>query len=319
MYHASFAPATGAGRMTNRPGIDGRNRCTVRVFALALLLVGLQAACVRRDVLGEARSLAWQGDEAGAIATLREHLASKPGDREARKVLIRLLGESRDLDAAKREAGLLASQLEPGDPTAWIELGAAFELAHEFERALAAYDEARDRAPQSPLGPRMGGMRAARWGELEIASERLELALRRGAKDARFFHALGVVRLKRGELEGAEWAYERGIAADPDHVANVLGLATLAALRGKPDVALKWYTELAERRPRSRGAWLGQAWALFELGRIDEAEARLGRARALGASRQVIDRMRAAWRARQRTKPANAPNQGSATPRAEGL
>ena len=107
---------------------------------------------------------------------------------------MRLLGLTGELVAARAEAEELGKRLGPDDPTAWIELGHALELAHQYDQALEAYDAAGAAAPASPVGPREGGMRAARWGEAEWARPRLEEATRRGANEPEVWHALGLVR-----------------------------------------------------------------------------------------------------------------------------
>src|SRR5262249_52988342 len=161
------------------------------------------------------------------------------------------------------------------------ELGHAYELAHRFEEALASYDTAASVAPQSPDGPREGGMRCARWGEVEEARPRLEEAIKRGANDAETWHALGLVRLHMNDYDGAEEAYRRGFAADPKASENLLGLATVAVMKDDAAAALSAYDALAARRPRFGGAQLGRAWALAKLGRTDEARRALDRAEQL--------------------------------------
>jgi len=130
-------------------------------------------------------------------------LATHPDDTDARRLLIRLLAVASDLPAARTEVELLAKSLPPGDPSAFIELGHAFELVHQFDDALAAYETASERAPGSPLGPREAGLRAAHWGEWDVARTWLEEALRRGARTPEVWHALGLVRLNLHDLDGA--------------------------------------------------------------------------------------------------------------------
>ena len=52
------------------------------------------------------------------------------------------------------------------DPIPRIELGHAYELRHEYEKALEMYDRAAEVAKADPRGPREGGMRAARGARL---------------------------------------------------------------------------------------------------------------------------------------------------------
>jgi tetratricopeptide (TPR) repeat protein len=209
-------------------------------------------------------------------------------------MLIRLLAFNADLNGARAEVSELERLLPQGDPLPWIELGHAFELVHRFEEALAAYDTAASVAPESPAGPREGGMRCARWGEVEEARPRLEEAVKRGANDADTWHALGLVRLHQKDYDAAEDAYRHGLAADPGASENLLGIATVAVIKDDAPAALAAYDALAARRPRFGAAELGRAWALAKLGRAEEARRALDRAEQLGAPRDNVARQRAA-------------------------
>jgi tetratricopeptide (TPR) repeat protein len=261
-----------------------------------LPLVALSAsACfsARQPARQEAALLAEKGRYADAARVLRTRLSEEPRDVEARRLLVRVLALSGDLGAAQREAGALAKRLGSTSPVPFIELGYALELAHRYEEALALYDHAGAVAPRDPTGPLTGGLRAARWGEAELAAPRLEEALRRDPKSARAWHALGVVRLRLGDLPGAELAYRSGLQADPNAVENRLGLATLAVTRDDPAAALEHYNALLAARPRFADGWLGRSWALLRLGRLDEAERALASGLELGANRDAAARQRA--------------------------
>ena len=239
-----------------------------------------------------ARSLVREHHEDAAIRLLRSRLVSNPDDEAARKLLARVLALTGDLVAARREVEALAGRLGPGDPAPYIELGRVFELAHRYEDALSAYDQAAEVAPQRSDGPREGGMRAARWGESEQAVPRLEEAVRRGARDAETWHALGLARVHTGDMPGAQSAYRASIAADPRSAEGWLGLATLALMRGDALGALDAYGQVLARRPRFAPAELGRAWALGSLGRKEEAAQALDRAEALGAPAANVARQR---------------------------
>ncbi len=260
---------------------------------LSVVLLG--AACAPQTPVERAQQLVRLHREAEAIATLRTHLGRHPDDVPARRLYVRVLAYSGDIDGARREVAELEKRL-PNDPVPWIELGHAFELAHRFDEALAAYDTAASVAPSSPAGPREGGMRAARWGEPEEAVSRLDEAVRRGARDAETFHVLGLARLNLRDLDGAEDAYRQGLRADPKSTENLLGLATVAVVRNDPAAALSAYDAIVARKPSHAGAQLGRAWALAKLGRHADAERALDRAAELGAPAVNIDKQRRAIR-----------------------
>lgn len=233
--------------------------------------------------------------EGDAKKLLQDHLAKHPDDVAARRLLVRVLAFSGDLDGARAEVAEL-DRRHPNDPLSWIELGHAFELAHKFEEALAAYDTAASVAPGNPAGPLEGGKRAARWGEAEEAIPRLEEAVKRGARDAETFHVLGLARVHQRDYEGAADAYRRGLAADPKSTENLLGLATVAILRDDPRAALAAYDAILVQKPTYGAAELGRAWALAKLGRRGDAERALDHAGELGAPRENIDKQRRALR-----------------------
>ena len=155
------------------------------------------------------------------------------------------------------------------------------------------YDQAGAVAPSDPSGPREGGMRAARWGEVEWARPRLEEAARRGANDAPMWHTLGLVSIHGHDLETAERAYAAGLRADPHALDCRLGLATVAALRDRAETALIEYDAILAERHDWAEPHLGRAWALRRLGRKDEAKAALVEAERLGApSREIAEQRR---------------------------
>jgi tetratricopeptide (TPR) repeat protein len=258
-----------------------------------LVVAALLAGCAQ-SATDRAQSLVRQHREEEAVATLRERIRVHGSDLAARRLLVRVLAFTGDLVAARVEVEELAKLLPAGDPTPAIELGHALELGHRYDDALAAYDEAANVAPSSPEGPREGGLRCARWGEVAEARPRLEEAVRRGARDAETWHTLGLVRLHLGDHDGAEEAYRAGALADPKGAESWLGLATVAIARGDATKALAAYDEVIARRPRFGPAQLGRAWALSRLGRKDEAARALDRAEELGASPSSVAHQRAA-------------------------
>jgi tetratricopeptide (TPR) repeat protein len=136
-------------------------------------------------------------------------------------------------------------------------------------------------------------MRAAHWGELELAEPRLAEAVRRDGKNASAWHALGLVRAQQEDLAAAAKAYQFGLSADPQALENRIGLATLALLQAEPAEALKHYDAVVAARPKFADAELGRSFALLQLGRLAEADASLERAESLGANRRAVQAQRA--------------------------
>lgn len=257
----------------------------------------------------EAMILAEAGQTKAALELVERHLEKEPRAALERRLAVRLSGSVGDLARAERHAHALERDLGASSPVPALELGHALELSHRYEEALAAYDEAGRAAPSDPAGPRTGGLRAAAWGEPELAEPRLREAVRRESRDARVWHALGLVRARLGDLDGAERAYRSGLAADPRGTDNRIGLATLGLLRDDPRAVLREYEAVLEVAPRFADAQLGRSWALVRLGRFEEAARALDLAERLGADRQSLVRQRR-WLLSER-----AANQGGRSPR----
>jgi tetratricopeptide (TPR) repeat protein len=256
-----------------------------------LLVACLPAACAKPPTpIEQAALLSQKGQDAAAISVLTAHLAKHPRDIAERRQLIRLYAVTSDLGKAEREAAELARFLPENSPLPWLEMGHALEIAHRYEEALSMYDRAAEVAPKDPIGPRIGGLRAARWGELELSAPRLEEALRRDSRAADVWHALGLVRLRLGDIDGASGAYRSGLVADPAALENRIGLATVALKRGEPAEALRQYDRVLAARPGFGDGYLGRAWALIALGRLGDAAESLEEARRHGADSRSIDR-----------------------------
>jgi tetratricopeptide (TPR) repeat protein len=256
--------------------------------ALCLACALLLSHCTRQDAVQDAVLLASQGEEAKAIALLEGYLREHPNATRERQLLVRLHASVGNLGKAEQHVTALARTLGEHSPVPWLELGHALELQHRYDEALEAYDRAAVAAPTDPTGPRVGGLRAARWGEMDLAAERLTEALRRNPRDATVWHAWGVVELKRGNPQTAQKAYESGLLADPASSENHLGLATLALQRKDHAAALRHYDDVVRLKPTSGNAHLGRSWALIMLGRVQEAREALARARDLGGDREAI-------------------------------
>jgi Flp pilus assembly protein TadD len=274
----------------------GRVRAAVQPFFAMILAAAVAlptlGCATERDIIGQALVLTDRGRYADARALIEKRLATHPEDQKARRLLVRVSGLEGDLGRARRAAEDLAAHSPPGSPEPWVELGYALELAHRYDEALALYDRASELAPRNPLGPKTGGMRAARWGERELARPRLEEALRRDSRDAEAWHALGLVCLGLGDHQSAEQAYRSGLMADPHALENRVGLATLAFAQSRPELALHEYEAILAERPKQTAAMLGRSLALIQMGRLDDAESALSEAAARGADRDVIRRQR---------------------------
>src|SRR4051812_20285957 len=104
-------------------------RISMGVRLITSCLVVLLSACAAPNAIDRAQQQVRMHREGEAIATLRAELGKHPDDVPARRLLVRVLAVSGDLDTAKREVQELEARL-PNDPIPWIEMGHAYELAH---------------------------------------------------------------------------------------------------------------------------------------------------------------------------------------------
>lgn len=264
--------------------------------ALGLCVIAVSTGCAfsHPDPVNQARLLVDKGRPAEAASELEAELRKHPRGLPERRLLIRVYAIMGRLDRAEEQARVLAGQLGAASPIPWVELGHALELAHRYDEALEQYDHAAEVAPNDPLGPRTAGLRAARWGEAELAEPRLVEALRRDPRNPEVWHALGMTRARLGNLDGASQAYQSGLRADPNALENRVGLATLAVVRGDASAALREYDAIVSVRPKFGDAQLGRSWALLKLGRLDDAQRALDRAAELGASPRALAAQRRA-------------------------
>jgi len=259
-------------------------------------LLGLVTGCAlsHPEAKSQARMLVQKGRPAEAARELETYLAQHPEAVAERRLLMRVYASMGQMGQAQAQAQALARALGPASPVPWVELGYALELNHRYDEALEQYDRAAQVAPGDPLGPLTAGLRAARWGEPELAEPRLVEAVRRAPRNAEAWHTLGLTRARLGNLDGAVMAYQTGLRADPRALENRVGLATIALLRGDAATALSEYDALVLARPNFADAHLGRSWALIKLGRLDDAQCALDRAQELGASARPLGAQRRA-------------------------
>ena len=154
-------------------------------------------------------------------------------------------------------------------------------LQGHFDKALAAFNEARKHAPDDPRLP-------AALGELYIAEDkRLEAlaqfheAVRRDPRRATNWSRLGYVQLQLREWDGgseygqAAASLERALALNPKDFGALESQAALAISAGDADRAVALYVAAARVGPEYRqGDWYLSAAELLERGgRQDAADA----------------------------------------------
>jgi tetratricopeptide (TPR) repeat protein len=183
-----------------------------------------------------------------------------------------LMEQHRFADAAAlgEELTRLAPSFQPGHgllSDALLELG-------RFDEAAAAAQRMMDLKPDLPAYARAAYLLALR-GDDEAALEAVRLGVDAGGdgESRAWVRAQGaLIRLRRGDLAGAEAELDRALAEAPGHPAALAARARVALARGEAVAALGWAARAYARSPLQETAWLaGDAAAAA--GRPAEAQA----------------------------------------------
>jgi putative PEP-CTERM system TPR-repeat lipoprotein len=106
--------------------------------------------------------------------------------------------------------------------------------------------------------------------EFDRALTAIEKLEQKRAKDPMPKHLRGVALMAKQDREGARKAFEDALAADPDYLAAVAGLAALDLAEKKPDQARSRLEALTQRAPKNAHAWLALADVLQSTGADSE-------------------------------------------------
>ena len=211
-------------------------------------------------LLGLARFLQRLGRDEEAIATYRQAIQADPSKIEVHTDLAQVYLDADNVHDARKVLDEMIST-SPDDPYLWYQAGVllfdhrAYELARRylrravglrpeyarfvgkladayyyddlFEEALPLYQEAETLNPQSPWYP----------AQISACYRRL------------------------GDLDRAEEAIMRELAADPSHVDGLRGLADEYAERDRFEDAEALFRRVSEQYPDN--PWIGRTWGLF--------------------------------------------------------
>jgi len=185
---------------------------------------------------------------------------AKQGDREAARKVIARLEEEADLpmEAAVERAAL---ERQTGGPAA----------------ALAAIQGAKLDLTEAANEPALRSLveDLVALGRTEEAMTRVEAAIAAHPDAASLYALAGRLHAGRGETEAARQAFEKARELDAGLGQTLSGLASLAALVGETDRAIKLFDEAAAADPEDPTAAYAAAQLVLGAGKKDEAEQRL--------------------------------------------
>lgn len=218
-------------RSGRRPGLysKARVRGLKRVIILiALLLTG--AACERNAGL------------------------PKPDSKEYRDLVtafyVGLAGLQTGEDVRAKEKLTRATEIAPGEPAAWANLGLLAVRQQEFDTAYEKVEKARALAPENSRIEALLGLIESKRGKLPEAAAHLKRAVELDPKNLRALYALA----QETERQGAETSdaeaqalLQKILEAQPDNLAVLLDVTRLAAKRGDAETLKKTVAKLAEK------------------------------------------------------------------------
>lgn len=183
-------------------------------------------------------------------------------------------------------AGFLAERVAaveaaPADVEARRDLGLAYEANTIWTLAVDSYDQAIELAPEAAEWRFRRGVVRFYTGDLMGALEDLRAAAEAYKNTPVVQARLGDVLRVAGELEEAEGAWRRAIAAEAkqpqniEYAASRVGLAQVLLDLDRAEEALALTEEALGLEPANRHAQFIRGRALRDLGRMDEAEVAL--------------------------------------------
>jgi len=214
------------------------------------------------------------GDTDRALSLAKSYVQRQPSDVAGHVLLIRVYLERNEIDAAYR-AATGAVRKHPADTNVLYFLGLV-------TRGLAA-EEFERLARTAPDSARVHQLRAEMFDAQERrADAEQEYAAALAAKPDLLEALLGLAKLQRIRLacEEARALYERAEAVRPTFDA-AYGLGVCLGYLQNDQLAVKHFEQAVQRNPSAAVAWTGLGTSLVKLGRTADGIAKLQRAIAL--------------------------------------
>ena len=191
----------------------------------------------------------------------------KPDSKEYRDLVstfyVGLAGLQTGEDVRAKDKLTQATQIAPGEPASWANLGLLAVRQQEFDTAYEKVEKARSLAPNNSEIEALLGLIESRRGKLPEAIAHLNKAVELDAKNLKALYALSqeTERQASGPDSGdtsdaeAQKLLERILTVQPDNLAVLLDVTRLAAKRGDGEALKKSVARLAE----SSSSWPDEA------------------------------------------------------------
>ncbi len=239
-----------------------RRRSTVaRPFKALSLLEYLRGACAYISysiarVRGLNRAITLIALLLSGAACERNAGLPKPDSKEYRELVtafyVGLAGLQTGEDVRAKEKLTRATEIAPGEPAAWANLGLLAVRQQEFDTAYERVEKARSLAPDNSQIEALLGLIESKRGKLPEAAAHLKKAVELDPKNLRALYALA----QETERQGAETSdaeaqalLQKILETQPDNLAVLLDVTRLAAKRGDAETLKNTVAKLAEKSP----------------------------------------------------------------------
>ncbi len=223
------------------------------------------------------------GDFQAAIEPLRRAVELRPGEWQSHHNLARAwegVGKVNQAIVAMRTA----AQLQAGSQQLWTDLGRMQARAGKLADSIASHTRATELDPQSATAVYELAVVQLQAGNVEAARQSIARTLELQPDHALGHFQRGNLAVAAGDLAEAESAYRRAIALAPELPEAYNNLGAVLFQRQDIQAAVKIYRRSLELQPDNADATYNLGLAYLQLGRLEDARARIVRAEQLGRS-----------------------------------
>jgi tetratricopeptide (TPR) repeat protein len=214
-----------------------------------------------------------QGDLPRAEATCRQALALAPDNPEALNILGLVHQQAGRFDEAVAAfTSLIAAR--PSWPPPYVHLGTLLRQRGSPDEAMALWREGVSRSGDRGLHLQLASLLLER-DHVEEAMQHFQELYRQEPNNLTVLMNLGNALAALGRRDEARGLYRRVIALAPQMSQPYAHLGLLDEDEARWASALAWFDEAARRQPADPGHGCHAATALHEMGRTDEALARI--------------------------------------------
>ena len=242
----------------------------------------LHAQVRKAQIYGE------QGNFSAAVEELTAVLSDRPNELRVRDFLGLLYEEMKDYDRAIQtyKANI---EIDPTFFDSILHLGFVSYRLKQNEEALSYLDQAVKLNPKRPEPYLLLGLTHFQMKEYQQAKVRLEAGIHQDPSNAELHFNLGTAYDKLDRFDDVVKEMEQALALDPEHADALNYLGYSYADRGINVEAAVTLTQQAVSLKPHNGYYVDSlGWALYKVGRIDEALEMMQRAVTLVSDDPVI-------------------------------